>query len=236
MKNLIMPITAILLCLAAMAVMYFIQHKKKNKSAEPKNIASESAQDFVNIREIRDIFLYTKDDYLLTYVKVQPISFDLLTEEEQKQLARRITDEFSQMRLPFKFLAVSRPIDIGPIVNTYYELMSDSNDQVQKELLRNAMKIVSNFSLSGEVVQREFYYMLWERKAEDTEKELKKATGEFLEHMESAGLKGEILKANEIIKLCNLVNNPAFASIEDTSVEATIPYLIKYLTTRGQGE
>lgn len=230
MNQIAVPIVMLVLCFGAMAAFFIMSNRKckKVKTLDKEARAEalhKTAQEFVNIRDIKEDILYTEDNYLISYVKIQPISPDLLTRGEQKQLAEKLTDEFSQIRRPYKFLAVSRPIDIGPLLNQYSEIMSASTDQVQKELLRKATRNVSEYSLSGDVVQREFFYMIWERNEAYAVQQLKSAARKMVEHIENAGMKGEILCRSEIIKLCNLVNNPAFATMEDTSVEASIPYL-----------
>lgn len=228
MKELILPIVTLVLCIGGAVAMFVMQRKvtgKKNVSDEQRREKEQmTAQDFVNVKEIKDIFLYTNDNHLITYVKVQPFSFDLLTKAEKLLMTRKLTSELSQMNCPFKFIAVSRPVDISAIVNQYNELLFNSEDQIQKQLLRAAIMKLNEFSLSGEVVQREFYYMLWSNKVDETQ-ELRKTTREFLDHIENAGLKGEILNQNGIIKLCNLVNNPAFATTEELSVDENVPFI-----------
>ena len=47
----------------------------------------------------------------------------------------------------------------------------------------------------------------------------------FAEHFEAVGIKTEIIKDQDIVRLCNLVNNPAVVSIEDEMTDASIPIL-----------
>lgn len=230
MNGSILPVIVLLLSMGSIGGTFLMQNRilKKNTKItdeQRKEQGKKTAQEFVNVKDIKDIFLYTNDGYICSYIKVQPFSFDLLTEREKKLMTKNLTNELSQVNRPFKFLAVSRPIDISGIVSQYNELLLGTDDQVQKKLLRNAIYQLNEFALSGEVVQREFYYMLWNNANEDAY-DIKKSTKEFLEHLENAGLKGTILKANEIIKLCNLVNNPASFMDEDTSydINASVPY------------
>ncbi len=231
MGQFILPVTSMVVCFGVMALMYRMKRKKPKhldiaNEKEEKLKATQSAQDFVNVKDIKETILHTQDGYIFSYVKIQPISLDLLTKFEKENLTRKLTDEFSQMNCPFKFLAVSQPVDIGPIVNEYYDILSNTDDQIQKRLLRSAIQTVSEFSLSGEVMQREFYYMIWERKNEsEDEEELKKRTKELAEHIENAGFKAEVLNKKEIIKLCNLVDNPTFAAVEDFNTEPVIPFI-----------
>lgn len=229
MTELLFPIIMLVLCLAALGAVLFVM--KRRGSSEKKESESNfalTAQEFSNVKDIRDIFLYTRDEYIISYVKVNSISIDLLSEMEKKSYTRKLTDEFSEVEDPFIFLAVSRPVDITPLVNDYVEMIHSTDDPLRKALLRNEIKVISEFSLSGEVVQREFFYKVWERNTESAESTLRKRTSDMAGMLESAGLSCEILKRHSIIRLCNLVNNPTFAAIEDTDVDLSIPYLNNY--------
>ena len=229
-KILVFPLNMIAVCFIALAVILILSKRRSNNTGrvreeEIKLALKKTAQDFVNVKDIKDIFLYNMDGYAISYIKVQPIALDLLSKTEKKLLTKKLTDEFSETEEDFKFLAVSRPVDITPLVIEYSELLRNSHDPIQKEVLRNEISVISEFSLSGEVVQREFYYMLWEREKENAESDLRKRAGEFSEKLNLCGLKSEIMKKPDIVRLCNLINNPAFAAIEDTNVDAVIPYL-----------
>lgn len=232
MTGLILPLSMLMLCAVGLAVTVIMMKKNKmNPYAKKEKESSDSqktAQEFINVREIRDIFLYTMDDYIISFIKVQPISIDLLSDTEKRILTRKLTDEFSEEDSPFTFLAVSRPVDISPLINEYVNIMHNTDDQLQKELLRNEVRVMSEFSLSGEVVQREFFYKIWEKNVEGAETGLKKRAAEIVSHLDTAGLKSEIMKQHNIVRLCNLVNNPAFAAIEDTGIDLTIPFLNNY--------
>lgn len=229
MKELIFPLSMIVLCFIALGVMLLFMKRSKNTDKRKEDTKALTlklaAQDFVNVRDIVDTVLYNKDDYLISYIKVQPISLDLLSKNEKKTLTKKLTEEFSDLEYSFKFIAVSRPVDIAPLVNEYAELLTSTPDPIQKELLRNEIRITSEFSLSGEVVQREFYYMIWEKNSEYAKEDLRKRANDFLVKLENAGLKSEILKKPDIIRFCNLINNPAFAAIEDTNIEPVIPII-----------
>lgn len=44
---------------------------------------------------------------------------------------------------------------------------------------------------------------------------------EFVSKFESGNIRWEILKEREIVRLCNLVNNPAYVQAEDAQFERT---------------
>lgn len=195
--------------------------KKKNKIDNKK----ETAQDFVNVKDIKDKFLYTRDEKIISYIQLNPIDINLLSKREKQTLARTLTAELTSERKTFKFIAVSRPVDISPLLTEYQNIISNTTNQKQKELLRHEMYSISNFALSGEVVERQFYIMLWEDYEEGIERDILKRAMEFASKLESSSIKCNILTENKIVRLCNLINNPAYTNIEDTSFEPAIPLL-----------
>lgn len=223
--NPIVPIIVIIICLigGGATLVYLKVGKKKTKETIDKE--QKTANDFVNVKDIKDRFLYTRDGQIIMYVKINPISIDLLSEREKKQLCKTLTAELSSEQKPFKFLAVSRPVDISPLINEYTQIISSTSDQKQKDLLRNEMLVMSNYALSGDVVERQFYIMLWEKYEDGIERDMTRRCYEFVSKFESGNIRCKILKEQDIVRLCNLVNNPAYANVEDTEFEATIPIL-----------
>jgi hypothetical protein len=223
--NPIIPIVIITICLIGGGITLVYLKADKKKAKENINKEQKTANDFVNVKDIKDRFLYTRDGQIIMYVKINPISIDLLSEREKKQLCKTLTAELSSEQKPFKFLAVSRPVDISPLINEYTQIISSTSDQKQKDLLRNEMLVMSNYALSGDVVERQFYIVLWEKHEDGIERDMTRRCYEFVSKFESGNIRCEILKEQDIVRLCNLVNNPAYANIEDTEFEATIPIL-----------
>lgn len=227
------PIVSIIIIFITLAggggLLFYLKivSKKSRKSigAANKNSQLLSANELINVKDIRDRYLYTRDNSIITYFKIQPISIDLLSANEKKSLARNLTGELKGEQQPFRFLAVSRPIDITPLLSEYTELMANTRDRVQKTLLRNEIMVMSNYALSGEVIERQFYILLWQKYDEDAEKELAGRQNDLIEKFEGAGIRCEIIRDQDIVKLCNLVNNPAYTHIESSSFEAVIPLL-----------
>lgn len=220
----IIPIIMIIVCLTLGGTLIFLK-KHKRKSKEILNKDEHTANEFVNVKDIKDRFLYTRDGQIIMYIKINPISIDLFSEREKKQLNKTLTAELSSEQKPFKFIAVSRPVDISPLINEYTQIISSTSDQKQKDLLRNEMLVMSNYALSGDVVERQFYIMLWEKYEDGVERDLSKRCYEFVSKFESGSIGCEILKEQDIVRLCNLVNNPAYSNIEDSEFKATIPLL-----------
>lgn len=201
----IMPLIMIALCLLG-GIGYFFYSKLNITTKQDEN----TAQDFVNIINIKDDFLYTKDGYIMSYFKIQPISIELLSQREKENLCNRLTAELSSINEPFKFIAISRPVDISGLLEEYTELLHNNNDHVQKELLRKEIYEMNDYVLSREVVERQFYIALWQKYHEDVESDILKKTKEFIKRFESCGINCSLLNEGEIVGLCSLVNNSIY--------------------------
>lgn len=225
-KELLTSITIVGLLIIGLIIMFiFLNRTQSNKTVTSKIQQKKTAQQFVNVKDINDIFLYTNDGYVLSYLQVHPISSDLLSDNEKAVLKRKLTNEFTEFNQEFKFEAVSRPIDIAPYITDYKNIIQDSVDVIQKQILKEEIKVISDFSLSGEVVQREFFYVIWEKDSENAVQELKNKANDLANRLNNADMSCKVIKKQEIIKLCNLVNNPTFATIEGTNIDSGIPYI-----------
>ena len=139
-----------------------------------------------------------------------------------------MTAELSGEQKPFKFLAVSRPVDISPLINDYSQLMVSTSNQKQKELLRNEMFVMSNYALSGDVVERQFYIIIWENCEEGIERDITKRCYDLESKFESCGISCEILNQQEIVRLCNLSIIPAYSILRTQALMRPIPLLTNY--------
>ncbi|WP_246590495.1 hypothetical protein [Paenibacillus sophorae] len=202
----------------------FYLKTRKPKPKEQADLAAQTAQQFVNVQDIRGNFLYTQDGWLLCYLRIFPISLDLLSPSEKRLLINKLTAELSSVRFPFKFLAVSRPVDISPLISELGALLPAA-DPKQKELLRQEMLEMNTFALSGEVVERQFYLMLWQRLEAGGERDMQEKAKRLAQHFEDGQVEAKLLKQQDIVRLCNLVNNPAYTHLEITEPEATMPFL-----------
>lgn len=200
----------------------------KNTNKPKESIKENSVQKFVNVIDIKDKFLYTRDGYIISYIQVPSIDINLLSEREKRNKANTLTAEFSAIDNILKFLAISRPVDISPLLSEYQQIYSSTSNLKQKELLRFEMESITNFAMSGEIVERQFYIMIWEKYQKGIELDLNKRAIEIVSMFESALIKATILAEKDIIRLCNLINNPAFVNLEETSVEQTIPFIVNY--------
>ena len=211
------------ICILLGGGILFYTKLMKKKQQNHINISAVTANEFVNVKDIRGKFLYTRDGIVMAYLKISPISIDLFSKNEKKQLIRQLTANMSGISYSFHLLAVSRPVDISPLLSELSDTLTASGDVHQKELLRQEILEMSTCALSGDVVERQFFIQIWDKQQEDIERELLQRLKYLEGYFNDVGIRCEILEQQDIIRLCNLVNNPAYVHLEDTEVMPSIP-------------
>lgn len=225
MENLLFPIIMLTVTIIGGGLFLFIMNSKQRKSKkESEKSAIVTAQHFINVKDIRGNYLYTRDGYLFIYLRIHPISIDLYSKSEKAILIKTLTAELSDLQYPFKFIALSRPVDISPIIIDLSDKVREAEDK-RKELLRQEIMQMSGYALSGEIVERQYYICLWDIFEEGNEMELSKRAALLSEKLMAGSVSSDILSEKEIVRFLNLVNNPSYVHLEDTEFSPSIPIL-----------
>ena len=53
-----------------------------------------TANDFVDVKDIKGMFLYTKSNKIFCYLRIYPFNLDLLTTEDRRNLTNRLAAAF----------------------------------------------------------------------------------------------------------------------------------------------
>ena len=199
--------------------------KKKDALATERLRKLQTANEFVNVKDVRGPTLYGKDGYLFAYLRIQPISLDLLSPREKDKKIKAFAAEFSSEKKGFKFFSISRPVDISGLSSRLTRLLSEATDPAQKDLLNHEIREVSAFALTGEVTERQFYLILWETASNDGEKELLRRARELENRFSGCEIVAELCDQGTVIRLLNLFANPNYAHLEDDDVNPAIPFI-----------
>ncbi len=230
MGEVIFPVVMLAVTLVGGSLLLFVLQRRKPERASGRVApAIQTAQEFINVGDIRGKYLYTTDGMVLAFVRIHQINIDLYSKTEKTSLIRQLTAELSDIQYPFKFLAVSRPVDISPIIAEMQSMRKEAGDR-RKELLQQEILQMAGYSLSGEIVERQFYVSFWDKagdggRMEFAEKELARRAALFAEKLSGCGILCEVLGEKEIVRLLNLVHNPSYTHLEDTEFSAVIPTL-----------
>ena len=185
--------------------------KKRNKPS-PEQAALLSAQEKVNIKDIKGSCLYTKDGFLFSFLKVQPVSTGLMSKEEKARLTRQMTAAISPLGSPFKLILLSRPTDVKQIIR-YYETMKQTTPESNKrDSITKTQRYLSESSLSGGVLERQTFLAVWLPASGHTDKDVTELALQYRAALSSCGISSELLDEKSIVQMCSLVLNPNYSN------------------------
>ena len=182
---------------------------QKNKEKEI------SCNDKINILDIRNNTIYTKDNDIVMAIKIHSINIQLFSEKELENKVKDLTIELTKDLKEIKFLSISRPVDVTAVINNLTNILTDSQNEKQKILLKNNIRETRRLTVSGDVVERQNFITMYNNYSDIAGKELLKMVMDLADKFNNCGIKAEILKEQELLQLCNSVLNINFAFKED---------------------
>ena len=185
-----------------------------------------TANQYTNVRDIKENFLYTKNGYLMAYVKIDKINIALLKREEKRGKSDQLAASFGGDRKDFLYVSYPREIDIDDHKAEVKELSMTTTDTGRRNLLEIIMENYNHLSTSGENYSHQHYIKIWQyigkKDIREVKTELMQRARSFVQRYEEAGISSKILDSSEIIKMCNLYGNAAQAPFDvqaDSSYE-----------------
>ena len=226
MEKLIIPVvsTIIVILIGIVSYIIFKRITLKEKEKAKAEDRGDSAQDFTNVLDIDsdNSLLYTADGNILSIIRIESISLDLMSDAEKKSTAESLTTALGKYGDAWKFIAVSRAVDTKPLIDKYNNMYSQAENDVKKKLLKNAARTMEGFSLGGEVTERQFYFILWSKYKDNVSiGTFLKKRGLFISSMNEAKAHVVVAGKPEMIRVFNLYFNPSALSYEDYDVDDT---------------
>lgn len=179
-----------------------------------------TANEFTNVKDIRKNFLYTRDGYIMAYLRIHFLNISLLPEEEKQGRTRNLAASFEGDRKDFAYCSFPREIDLDSYKDYLKRLFSDEVGNIGKRHLLTELLLEANeLATNGENYEHQHYIKLWHYLGTDRQKvesELLRRAEEFKSRYEAAGIPAEILQETEIIKMCNLFGNAVQAPFDQT--------------------
>lgn len=181
-----------------------ILYKIKNK----KNI---SLNEFLNIADItEDNSINTLDNYVLMILNIKPQNFGLLSEQELESKMNSMSVEFANERYPYKILVLPKIVDITETIREQEDLKQKIQNNKFKEIIDNRIKFLLNFVSNKEIIENDFFLIIWEKETEKAKIELQKRANNWKSRLRNCELKSEILNKEEIISLIKVFNLPNY--------------------------
>jgi len=178
----------------------------------------KTANEFTAVKDIKDNFLYTKDNYIFGYLKVENFNIDLLSIDEKRQKTEQLSRALGEDRKNFSYVSFPRELDLDEYKNFLKNAYQDELDSIGKRgLISILIKEANDLSTSGENFEHQHFIKVWAyigKNENDARHEIITRLEDFKEKYNLVGVKSSILDSTAIIKLCNLFGNAMQAAYE----------------------
>lgn len=201
--------------------MIFGLFKKKEK-----DITTSTAAQEINILDIKNNLIYTRDNLIIAILKINSLNMQLFSKKELINKIKDITSELSTETKEFKMTSIARPVDVGSLIDFLRNILNNSTDSIQKRLLRENIIETLNLTLIGDAVERQNLLIISEVLTDNAEQEIQKRARELVQKFDNCGMKLEILNDQYLIQVCNSFTNMNVATKEDSDYQDYIPHLV----------
>lgn len=195
--------------------------KKKDK-----NIVRSTAEQEINILDIKNNLIYTRDNLIIAILKINSLNMQLFSKKELVNKIKDITSELSTETKEFKMTSIARPVDVGSLIDFLRNILNNSTDSIQKRLLRENIRETLNLTLIGDAVERQNLLIISEVLSDNAEQEIQKRAREIVQKFDNCGMKLEILNDQYLIQVCNSFTNMSVSTKEDSDYQDYIPHLV----------
>ena len=194
-----------------------LYQKRNNATAN-----NQSLNEFLNVKNIKENFLYTLDGQVIQFIKVEPINIELLTDDELESKMNFSSIEFSEEQQPYKILVIPRAVDISEHIEEQEELKRKIDDDVGIEIINNRIISTTEIVENKNIIENEFYIMIYDSNKDNIENELMKRANNWINRLKNCGYRSNLLYEREIILLIKSFTIPEFARSEGTDYDDNI--------------
>lgn len=200
------------LCRKGISTKEVIIIKNKNKSLN----------EFLNIKNIDENFLYTLDNKVITFIKVYPINTELFSEEELENKMDSMSVEFSNEQYPYSIFVIPRKVDISDYVKEQEELKKNIQDEISIKIVEKRIIATHELVADKNIIENEFYLYIWEEDSENVKEKILKRANNWRKRFKDCGFETEILEKTQIILLAKSFTIPEFARKESVDYDDSI--------------
>lgn len=187
-----------------------------------RNKKIQSLNEFLNIKDIKENYLYTLDEQVISFIKVNPMNIELLSDKELESKMDLSSIEFSNEQYPYKIMVIPRAVDISDYIREQEELKDKLTDDICIEIINNRIISITEMIENKNIIENEFYIMIFESNKNNVEIELNKRANNWINRLKNCGLKSELLEERDIILLIKSFTIPEFARLEGTDYRDNI--------------
>lgn len=179
----------------------------------------------IGIIDIKNNFIYTKENSIIAGIKIYAINTQLYNDKEKENLIKELSAELSSEQEEMKYFNIARAVDISPLQEYLTDIIDTTDNVIQKKLLRTHLKEVQEMSLNGEIVERQSFILINKPISDTCEKDILKRCMELRDKFERCDIQAEILDEPSLIQLCNSFLNINYAHNEEPDIDENVVML-----------
>lgn len=162
-----------------------------------------SCAEELNILDIENDIFYSLDNKASIYIRVEPIPFEYLSNNEKSIVVKRLTRELAGEREPIKIITMSLPISTLEVDKYLENKRNSAKNSFKRSLLLKQIEDINRLSYKGEMIEKQIIVQLFQNNVDNVEEKLEKRAKEFVIKLQNAGLTSHILNRKEILQLFN---------------------------------
>lgn len=183
---------------------------------------NKSLNEFLNIKNIDEKFLYTLDNKVISFIKIYPINTELFSEEELENKMDSMSIEFSNEQYPYSIFVIPRKVDISDYVKEQEKLKKIIQDEISKKIIEKRIIATHELVADRNIIENEFYLYIWENDSDNVKEKISKRANNWKKRFKECGFESEILEKTQIILLAKSFTIPEFARREETDYDDSI--------------
>lgn len=195
------------LCRKGISTKEVISIKTKNKTLN----------EFLNIKNIDENYLYTLDNQVILFIKIYPINTELFSEEELESKMDSMSVEFSNEQYPYSIFVIPRKVDITDYIKEQEKLKKSIQDETSIRIVEKRIIATHEMVADKNIIENEFYLCIWDNVSDNVEEKLIKRANTWKKRFKNCGFETIILEKTQIILLAKSFTIPEFARKEDTN-------------------
>jgi hypothetical protein len=205
-------------------------------AAIPAPAAKSSTQAWMPVKDVYNGFIHRRDGAIIAAIRVQPVNFELLSDNEKLRKIKSLEEVMNGMSYSFQIISIARPVDLDAFIAKMDDMKNQTtnhaSDRIKSRLLAGYMTHAAAMATSGEAVERQFYILLDQtvgKKSQQDEALLFRNATDLASSLTSADLVSHVCNDEELRDLLFVFTNPNQAAYERAPVtQITLPTLFRY--------
>lgn len=184
-----------------------------------------TAQEFVNVEDIADGLLYSRDGYIFGFLSVRAGDNQLMSDAERSVLGQKLTVAMtSGDEKPFQILSIPRTVDTMGMIEYMTELRKGTHSDAKLRLINGEINSLRDLAREG-AKEPMISIKCWEKAARGTDIALKKRLKELRAKLSEAQVTVELMTDQEITYLCKVFADLSTFQDAEKDVFEDIPLL-----------